>query len=207
MKPKVNKSANKPAKAMNPMTGMWPRMRRSVCDLSGDNSGLAAVEFAMVVPLMLVLFFGTVEFSSGLAINRKVTVMARTLSDLTSQNISVTGTQLTNFRNAGAGIMTPYDPAPVKSTITELFVDPVTKVARVQWSVGDAARGTGSTVAIPAALQVGGTYLIYAEVSYKYVPMVGYVMTKAGIDMSDFTYTRPRQSSCVMYNTAVCTTT
>ncbi len=48
------------------MTGMWHRMRRSVRDLSGDNSGLAAVEFAMIVPLMLVLFFGTVEFSSDL---------------------------------------------------------------------------------------------------------------------------------------------
>ena len=57
------------------------------------------------------------------------------------------------------------------------------------------------------ALQVGGSYLIYAEVSYKYVPVVGYVMAKAGINLSDFTYTRPRQSSCVMYNTTVCTTT
>ena len=175
-------------------------MRRSVRELSGDNSGLAAVEFAMIVPLMLVLFFGRVEFSSA-------TVMARTLSDLTSQNISVTDTQLANFRNAGAGIMTPYDATPIKSTITELFVDPTTKVARVQWSKGDAPRGAGSTVAIPTALQVGGTYLIYSEVSYKYVPSIGYVMTKAGIDMSDFNYTRPRQSLCVMYNTAVCTTT
>jgi Flp pilus assembly protein TadG len=194
-------------KAMKPMTRMWLRVRRSALDLSGDNSGIAAVEFAMVVPLMLVLFFGTVEFSTGLAIDRKVTVMARTLSDLTSQNISVTDTQLTNIFNASTGIMAPYDPAPVKSTITELYVDPATKIARVQWSKGDAPRGSGSTVAIPAALQVGGTYLIYSEVSYKYVPVVGYVMAKAGINMSDFTYTRPRQSSCVMYNTAVCTTT
>ena len=192
--------ANKSAKPPKPLTGTWHRMRRSVRELSGDNSGLAAVEFAMIVPLMLVLFFGRVEFSSA-------TVMARTLSDLTSQNISVTDTQLANFRNAGAGIMTPYDATPIKSTITELFVDPTTKVARVQWSKGDAPRGAGSTVAIPTALQVGGTYLIYSEVSYKYVPSIGYVMTKAGIDMSDFNYTRPRQSLCVMYNTAVCTTT
>ena len=189
------------------MTRMWLRLQRAVRELSGDNSGLAAVEFAMVVPLMLVLFFGTVEFSSALAIDRKVTVMARTLSDLTSQNLSVTDAQITNFRNAGVGVMTPYDATPIKSTITELFVDPTTKVARVQWSKGDAPRGAGSTVAIPAALQVGGTYLIYSEVSYKYVPIVGYVMAKAGISMSDFNYTRPRQSLCVMYNTAVCTTT
>ena len=183
-------------------------MRRSVRELSGDNSGLAAVEFAMIVPLMLVLFFGTVEFSSALAIDRKVTVMARTLSDLTSQNISVTDTQLTNFRNAGAGIMTPYSMRRRSNPrLPSCMSIPLTKVARVQWSKGDAPRGAGSTVAIPAALQVGGTYLIYSEVSYKYVPSIGYVMAKAGIDMSDFNYTRPRQSLCVMYNTAVCTTT
>jgi Flp pilus assembly protein TadG len=192
---------------MKQMTKMWLRMRRSALDLSGDCRGLAAVEFAMVVPLMLVLFFGTVEFSTGLAIDRKVTVMARTLSDLTSQNLAVTDAQLTNIFNASTGILAPYDPVPVKSTITELYVDPATKVARVQWSKGDAARGSGSTVTIPAALQVGGTYLIFSEVSYKYVPVVGYVMAKAGINMSDFTYTRPRQSLCVLYNTAVCTTT
>jgi Flp pilus assembly protein TadG len=192
---------------MNPMTRMKLRVRRSVHDLSGDNSGIAAVEFAMVVPLMLVLFFGTVEFSSALAIDRKVTIMSRTLSDLTSQNISITDAQLTNIFNAGTGIMTPYSSSPVNSTITELYVDPATKVARVQWSKGAAPRGAGSTVAIPAALQVGGSYLICSEVSYKYVPSIGYVMAKGGITMSDFTYTRPRQSTCVMYNTTVCTTT
>ena len=72
------------------MIRIWLRMRRSALDLPGDRRGVAAIEFAMIVPLMLVLFFGTVEFSSGVAVDRKVTLMARTLSDLTSQNISVT---------------------------------------------------------------------------------------------------------------------
>ena len=46
-----------------------------------DRSGIAATEFAIIVPLMLVMFFGTVEFSSGVAVDRKVTLMARTLSE------------------------------------------------------------------------------------------------------------------------------
>ncbi|MET3843159.1 Flp pilus assembly protein TadG [Bradyrhizobium sp. OAE829] len=133
---------------MSLMSRIWLRMRRSALDLSDDTRGLAAVEFAMVVPLMLVLFFGTVEFSSGVAVDRKVTLMARTLSDLTSQNVSVTDAQLTNIFNASTGIMTPYSATPLNSTITELYVDPTTKIARVQWSKGAAPRGTGSTVAI-----------------------------------------------------------
>jgi len=192
---------------MKPMTTIWLRLCRRAFELLGDRSGVAAIEFAMIVPLMLVLFFGTNEFSSGVAVDRKVTLMARTLSDLTSQNTSVTDTQLTNFFSASKAIMTPYDSAPIKSTITELYVDPSTLKAKVQWSKGDAARTTGTTVAIPTALQIGGTYLIFSEVSYKYVPTVGYIMAKAGITLSDFTYTRPRQSTCVMYKTTVCTTT
>ncbi len=102
--------------------------------------------------------------------------------------------------------MTPYSATPVRSTITELYVDPATLAARVQWSKGSSPRTAGTTVAIPTALQVGGTYLIYSEVSYAFVPTVGYVL-KNSITLSDFTYTRPRQSTCVMYNTTVCTTT
>ena len=69
--------------------------RRANC--SRDRSGIAAIEFAVIVPLMLVMFFGMVEFSSGVAVDRKVTLMARTLSDLTSQSTSVNDTDLTEL--------------------------------------------------------------------------------------------------------------
>lgn len=192
--------------AIRPMMELWLRARCSVQGLWRDCRGVAATEFVMVVPVMLILFFGTDEFATGIAIDRKVTLMARTLSDLTSQNISVNDTQLTNFFNASAGIMTPYSATPVQSTITELYVDPNTLAARVQWSKGSAPRTAGTTVPIPTALQVGDTYLIYSEVSYAFVPTVGYVL-KNSITLSDFTFTRPRQSLCVMYNTTVCTKT
>jgi Flp pilus assembly protein TadG len=191
--------------AMKPMIDMWLRVRRSASELFVDRSGLAAIEFAMIVPIMLLLFFGTDEFSSAVAVNRKVTLMARTVSDLTSQNISVTDAQLTNFFNASKAIMTPYPSTPVNATVSELYIDPATKVARVQWSKGAEPRGLGSSVTIPTALQVGGTYLIYSEVNYAFVPTVGYVL-KSSITLKDFTFTRPRQSLCVMYSTTVCTT-
>lgn len=192
---------------MKLLSSKWRRIRRFAVRLAADSRGVAAVEFAMIIPVMLVLFYGTDEFASGVAVDRKVTLMARTLADLTSQSSTVTDTQLTNFFNASKGIMTPYASTPVNATITELYIDPTTKAARVQWSKGTSPRTAGTTVAIPAALQVGGTYLIYSEVNYNYVPTIGYIMAKTGVTLSDFTFTRPRQSTCVMYATAVCTTT
>lgn len=191
---------------------MWCRARCSVIGLIEDRRGVAAIEFAMILPIMLVLFFGTVEFSSGVAVDRKVTLTARTLSDLTSQSISVADTDLTNFFTASCAIMWPYAGNPctsgnnvTKATISELYIDPNTLQARVQWSKayqGATARAVGSVVStVPTALAVGGTYLIFSEVSYLYVPAVGYVMAKAGINLSDVAYTRPRQTTCVIYPT------
>ena len=192
---------------MRTISGIWLRARRSLRNLARDNSGIAATEFAVIVPIMLVMFFGTVEFSSGVAVDRKVTLMARTLSDLTSQSTSVGDTDMTNFFAASAAIMTPYSSTPTHSTISELYVDPATLKARVQWSKGTAPRTAGSQVTIPAALAVAGTYLIFSEVSYLYVPTIGYVMAKAGVNLSDVSYTRPRQSTCVYYSPAVACTT
>jgi Flp pilus assembly protein TadG len=52
---------------------IWLRARRCAVNMLGDSSGIAATEFAVIVPLMLAMFFGTVEFSSGVAVDRKVT--------------------------------------------------------------------------------------------------------------------------------------
>ena len=192
---------------MKSISKIWLSARRCALDLIEDRRGIAATEFALIVPIMLVMFFGVVEFSSGVAVDRKVTLMARTLSDLTSQSVTVSNSDMTNFFAASQAIMTPYAQAPTKGTISELYVDPNTLAARVQWSNGSVPRAAGSTVAIPSALVVAGTYLIFSEVSYLYTPAVGFVMGKTGVNLSDTAYTRPRQSTCVFFSPATACTT
>lgn len=193
------------------------RVRRTAAGLRGDERGLAATEFALIVPLMLVMFFGTVEMSSGVAVDRKVTLVARTLSDLTSQSVSVTDGDVTDFFAASSLILWPYGATPINASITELWINPSTSKASVQWSRkndGSTPRAAGTFVTIPAGLiakdssgnTVANQYLILSEVSYLYTPTVGYVMNKAGITLNDVNYTRPRQSACVLYKTTSCTT-
>jgi Flp pilus assembly protein TadG len=198
------------------MNRLQRRLRRTVMRLRDDTRGIAAVEFAMIVPLMLVMFFGTIEISSGVAVDRKITMITQTLSDLTSRYTSVTSTDISNFAIIAKAMLTPYATTPLTSRITELYIDPSTGKARVQWSVGTNPYSVSATpVTVPAALIsktsagaiVANQYLILAEASYLYTPTVGYVMSKAGVTLSDVTYTRPRQSTCVIYMATSTTST
>lgn len=181
------------------MSKLFPRRGNLVGRFLRERDANAAIEFAFIVPLMLSLFFGTVEFSSGVAAKRKVTLAARNLSDLVSQSSTVTDTDLNNYNETSRAIMYPYLTSDYVSRVTELYIDPTTKVGQVKWSKGWGKAALTGTMAVPTALQVGGTYVIYGEVDYKYVPAVGYMMAKTGVPMTDISYTRPRQSTCVTY--------
>lgn len=181
---------------------MWRRGYASALRLIRDDNALAAIEFAMILPIMLVLFFGTVEFSSGVEVDRKVNLAAHTLSDLTSQSptTGVSDAELSFFFSAGASILLPYPSAPLNEVISELYIDANSGIAYVQWSKayqGGAARAVRSQVVIPPTLAVKGSYLIFSEVNYLYKPTIGYVMSSAGIKLSASAYTRPRQGTCV----------
>jgi Flp pilus assembly protein TadG len=196
------------------MSAIWFQVRRLAAGMLRDRRGNAAVEFAVIVPLMLTMFFGTVEFSSGVAVDRKVTLVARALSDLTSQSLNTTSdTEMQNIFAASSAILSPYSVTPIQPTISEIYVD-ASKIAKIQWSksatlslvsgapkavLKNSTRSKGDVVTIPPGLQVAGTYLIFSEIDYKYVPAVGYVMNKLGVTLHDVTYTRPRQSACVDY--------
>jgi len=187
---------------MKSIANMWLGGRASALRLLRDNNALAAVEFAMILPIMLVLFLGTEEFSSGVEVDRKVNLAAHTLSDLTSQSptTGVSDAELGFFFSAGASILLPYSSAPLNEVISELYVDASSGKAYVQWSKafqGGLELAQGSQVTIPPTLAVKGTYLIFSQVSYLYKPTIGYVMSSAGITLSASAYTRPRQALCV----------
>jgi len=206
---------------MSMMTGRWKAMKivgsrmqdrrsRMVTSLGRfrrDRSGLAAVEFVMILPMMLLLFLGMVEVFDAVALKRKVTITASTLSDLISRAPSVDDPDFTNSFAAGGAILSPYPSTPLKATISQIYVDDK-KVARVVWSKGWAKGGptTGRAtgiVDIPEDLKRVNRYLIWGEVEYLYTPTVPYLLGQ-GITLSERQFFEPRFSDCVLYKTKTC---
>jgi len=179
---------------------VWPRL---IGRFVHDRRGVSAVEFALLLPVMIALYLGGVEISSAVSIQRKVTLTAGTVANLTAQATSLVTSDMTNIMNASTSILAPYSTTGATVTVSCLGIDASGK-AKVDWSVtqGGTARASGSVVTIPAALAVPSTQLIYSEVSYPYKPIIGYTITGT-LTLSDHMYMSPRISAPT-YNNIAC---
>jgi len=171
-----------------------PRLARR---FARDARGVSAVEFALVLPLMMTLFLGGTEVSQAITASRKVTLVSRTVGDLASQSASLSNANMTNILNASAAILSPFASSDLKVTVSCVTIDANGK-ATIAWSdtFQGTARAKGAAVSLPAALNVPNTSLIWSEVSYTYDPTFGYVMTGT-LNLSDQIYMRPRLSDTV----------
>jgi Flp pilus assembly protein TadG len=180
---------------------MPARLRR----FAEDKRGVSAIEFAMLLPLMITLYLGTVEISQGIAIDRKVSLTARTIADLAAQSQTLTNAQLQDLLKASAAVMTPYNdsdptkPAKLGVAVTSVSIDAQGR-ATVVWSQklnGGPTHTPGESVTLPAtALAIPNTSLVWAQAQYAYTPTIGYVITST-LNLHDQMYMRPRLSDSV----------
>jgi Flp pilus assembly protein TadG len=170
---------------------------RVLARFSQDRRGVSAVEFALLLPLMVTLYLGSVEISDGVGIDRKVTLVSRTVADLASQVSSINNSDMTNLLTASSAVVAPYDASKLKVVVTAVSVDN-TGVAKVTWSdtLGGTARTVGSVITLPTALNINNSQLILSEVTYDYKPAIGYVITGT-LTLADKIYMRPRLSDTV----------
>jgi Flp pilus assembly protein TadG len=135
---------------------------------SKSQSGLAAVEFAFVLPLMLAIYLGIVELSNGLSASRKIDLVAHAMSDLTGQTTggsgeaAITDAGMQQIFLAGAALIAPLSATSLTITISEVNIQLISGAykATVDWSVsyngGTLRNGVGCTL---------NTYLNAADVA------------------------------------------
>jgi Flp pilus assembly protein TadG len=181
------------------VTGIFSRLTRPLIRLGRDRRAVSAVEFALILPLMLAIYLGGNELSHALTIARKVTHVTSSLGDLVTQSKKITNVDMTNILNAAASVMTPYPSGTLlKIKVSGIAID-ANSVAKVAWS--DALNDTPLTVNavvtnLPAAVKTPSTFIVTAEVHYSYTPVIGYVMTGT-FDLKDQFYLRPRLSDTI----------
>jgi Flp pilus assembly protein TadG len=171
-----------------PARRLWGRFRR-------DAEGVALVEFAMALPVMLIAYCGVVDVVRLVMANRKVTQLTLALADLTARVGAVAPNDVENIFDASESIMMPFDADKASMVISSLVID-AKGVAKVCWSStrrGQAlARGTTVTT-VPDSVRVPSTSVIMARASYKYEPFMGYVLTDSSYTLGDSPiYARPR---------------
>jgi Flp pilus assembly protein TadG len=179
-------------------------LRDQIARARRDERGVAAVEFAMLLPLMLTLYIGAVEVSQMVAADRKVTLAARTVADLAAQATTINTTDMDNILKAASAVMYPFPDAKVKMVLSQVKIDGEGK-ATIAWSkhYHSAARPVNQEVTIPTALKTPNTYLIWGEAEFEYLPIIGGAPTDmfwkftGAKTLTDNIFMRPRLSEQV----------
>jgi Flp pilus assembly protein TadG len=161
---------------------------------ASDRRGVSAVEFALILPILVTLFLGGYDVTDGMTINRKVTHVSSALSDLVGQSTTITNNDMKNILDAATSIMTPYSTSILKIIVTGVTID-VNGKAKVDWSDArnTSAFKVGASVTLPAGLNQG-SFLVMTEVQYLFTPSFGYVITGA-INFDESTYIKPRKTA------------
>lgn len=167
---------------------------------AGSTRGIAAVEFALILPVLVLLFLTSVDTGRAIAIYMKVRSATYTLDAVTNQYTTIQSTDMTSIVGATSVVLAPYPSSPAVVTLSQISVNSSSN-ATVSWSysLNGTALTPGTTVTLPSALATCGSYpcyLIFGQVSYTYNPIYG--LDKA-MTFSDNLYMTPRSSQCILY--------
>lgn len=165
------------------------------------SGGAAAVEFALIVPAMLVLYLGSIEASSLYTVDRRITTISSTMGDLVARaDGTISQAELDDYFEAAAGILIPYSTTGLQQVVSLISVSPA-GVTKVEWSKtsGGTARTEGSAYPLAASAEMnkiarkksGSGYLVVSETSYAYTPVLG-VVIKGPINLYGESFYLPR---------------
>jgi Flp pilus assembly protein TadG len=207
------RTANLPIRAVRQAAITLGHLRR-------DRRGVSAIEFALLAPVMLVMFFGMVELSQAIMTQRRASHGDAAIGDLVSQygnptyvsgvaqgtapvNPAMTPASMYDVFVAGDLIIAPYPIAPYETRVSSIVVDS-TGAARINWSCIVSGQTTLSpplaaaakitTVPTGMLTTTAGDSLIMSESFYPYTSSLKYFL-KSTINFNNTYYFKPRAST------------
>ena len=166
------------------------------------QSGIAAVEFALVLPFMALLYLGGFEVMEEISCERQVALTASTIASIVSQYSTISqGQTMPGILAAATSVLMPFSSAQAVVTVSCINIDNTGK-ATIAWSqsMNGTGRVVGSTVTLPAALDVANTTVILGETTYSYTPVIDF-MNLGTKSLYSSIYMLPRQPGTITLTT------
>lgn len=164
------------------------KMRAWLSRFSRAREGVAAVEFALIAPMAVMLLLGSIEIINLLQADRRLENTASSVADVLSRDNSIDNDEMTGTLTATGPLMFPNDGDDVDLRITAIIIDDDDS-ASVVWSD---IRGTtypqlsaGTAVdGLPATMMRPGTSLIRVEAAFAYRPRLGFFLVDNNRNLS-----------------------
>jgi Flp pilus assembly protein TadG len=178
-----------------------------------DRSGIAIVEFALLVPLLLTLFIGSFETANLLLAYLKLEDAAETAADLVAQWTSATTVmQSTDFTSITSAVQQVMSPLPTSGRLTISYASitfsgcSTTCTPKVDWVYPVGSTTFGAVGSTPANLPNGATTatlgtantdsFVVVQLQYAYKSPVSYVLA-TNWTLTESAFNRPRYLACV----------
>lgn len=163
-----------------------------------DRRGVAAVEFALIAPVLILLYLGLAEITMALMAERRAGHATAVIADLVAQDTLTSKTELTDTFSIAEQILSPFAASGMSARVTAIRADS-NGSPKVVWSHGKGltALGKGATVSdLPADLMEPFDTLIMSEMNYSFNSVVKYVLPNAMVFKEKY-YLRPRKMDMV----------
>ncbi|MBW0002648.1 MAG: hypothetical protein JO216_04110 [Hyphomicrobiales bacterium] len=178
------------------------RLQAKILEFALQTSATAAVEFATVLPVMLVAYIGSIEIGSGVTVDHKLGNLSLTLANVTAEtNKPLLDTDVNAIFNAAAAVLAPYDYTQAGMVLSSIVFDSSNPPnAYVVWSNAQGPNVTAlhpdcktnlSTTLVPNNVRTANGSLILGQAYFPYTPVMGYVVTGT-IHLSDNNFMAPR---------------
>jgi Flp pilus assembly protein TadG len=167
-----------------------------------DRRGAAAVEFAFVAPLMILLYYGIAELTQGMMADRRTSHVASIIGDLVAQDTQITQTEITDVFNVGKAVVAPFPTGALSMRVTSVKADSG-GTPKVVWSKtsGSMTVLSGTVSGVPTGLIAANESVIMAEATYIYTSPVQKAITTP-ITFTQKYYLKPRKGSEVLWSTS-----
>lgn len=145
-------------------------MSRRAAPPSRNDSGAALVEFALLAPVMILLFFGTVEVVQALEAHRKLAHTSAAVGDIIARERKLDGGEVQDILAAGPAMMAPFPSAGLGLRVMSFSADAGGSV-RLDWQAAGSAYAGDAPPSLPPAALAPGESVIVTDASYAYTPV------------------------------------